>query len=112
MYKFNLVYNEFSLPKSVGRAVQELQQENVAAIIGPLLKVNEAGLAAQELQIPLIALTQKSDFPLQGDYLFSNFITPEMQVKTLGSYLFNELNIKNSNITDSIRYASRIQNAL
>ncbi len=75
-------------------AVRQLHQENVAAIVGPLLKVTEAGLVAQELQMPLIALTQKSDFPLQGDYLFSNFITPEMQVQTLGAYLFQELNIK------------------
>ncbi len=75
-------------------AVRELHQKNVAAIVGPLLRVTKAGQVAQDLQMPLIALTQKSDFPLQGDYLFSNFITPEMQVQTLGAYLFQKLNIK------------------
>jgi ABC-type branched-subunit amino acid transport system substrate-binding protein len=74
--------------------VRLLHQKNVAGIVGPLLTVNQAGMEAQKLGIPMIALTQKSDFPLQGDYLFANFITPQMQVKTLGAYLFLELGIK------------------
>jgi len=75
-------------------AVRQLHQQNVAGIIGPLLNVNEIGKEAQKLEMPLIALTQKNDFPLLGDYLFGNFITPEMQVKTLGAYLFRNLGIK------------------
>ena len=74
--------------------VRQLHQKNVAGIIGPLLAVGQAGREAETLQIPMIALTQKSDFPLQGDYLFANFITPEMQVQTLGAYLFLKLGIK------------------
>ena len=75
-------------------AIQQLYHQNVAAIIGPLLMVNQAAQEAEKFQIPIIALTQKSDFPLKGDYLFSNFITPEMQVKALGDYLFLNLGIK------------------
>lgn len=74
--------------------IQQLYQQNVAGIIGPLLMVNQAAQEAEKFQIPIIALTQKSDFPLKGDYLFSNFITPEMQVKALGDYLFLNLGIK------------------
>jgi len=74
--------------------VRKLHKENVAGIIGPLLSIDKAGIEAQKLKIPLIALTQKSDFPLKGDYLFANFITPRMQVQTLGAYLFQELGIK------------------
>lgn len=81
-------------PERAVQAVQQLHAQNVAGIIGPLLTVTKAGQTAQKLQIPLIALTQKSDFPIQGDFLFSNFITPQMQVKTLGSYLFQTLNIR------------------
>lgn len=73
--------------------VRNLHQKNVAGIIGPLLTVNQAGREAEKLGMPMIALTQKSEFPLQGEYLFSNFITPEMQVRTLGAYLFQELGI-------------------
>lgn len=75
-------------------AVRELHKKNVAAIMGPLLTAGPAGEEAQKLQIPLIALTQKNNFPFQGEYLFSNFITPEMQVQTLGAYLFKDLGIQ------------------
>jgi len=74
--------------------VEELARENVFAIAGPLLVPEAAGKRAQELGIPLIALTQKTEIPAMGDYLFSNFITPEMQVNALGSYIFLELGLK------------------
>lgn len=74
--------------------VDELAKEQVMGIVGPLLAVESAGQKAQELGIPMIALTQKGEFPLSGDYLFSNFITPEMQVQALGSYIFMELGLK------------------
>ena len=74
--------------------VRKLHEKNVAAIIGPLLMESEAGKEAEKFKIPMIALTQKNDFALQGDYLFANFITPEMQVQALGHYLFSNLGIK------------------
>jgi len=81
-------------PEIAAQGVRKLHEKNVAGIIGPLLSVEKAGIEAQKLKIPLIALTQKTDFPLMGDYLFANFITPKMQVQTLGAYLFQELGIK------------------
>ncbi len=81
-------------PQKAIEGVRQLHRENVVGIVGPLLTVNEAGFEAEKLKIPMIALTQKSDFPLQGDYLFANFITPQMQVRTLGTYLFADLGIK------------------
>ncbi|WP_457552012.1 penicillin-binding protein activator [Desulfobacula sp.] len=81
-------------PEITSESIKQLHQQNVAGIIGPLLTVHQAGIEAQKLKIPIIALTQKSDFPLQGEYLFANFITPEMQVQTLGAYLFQKLGIK------------------
>ncbi len=81
-------------PEIAARGVRKLHEKNVAGIIGPLLSIEKAGIEAQKLKIPLIALTQKTDFPLLGDYLFANFITPRMQVQTLGAYLFQELGVK------------------
>ncbi len=81
-------------PKVAAEGVQKLYEKNVAAIIGPLLAEQDAGVVAQRLKIPLIALTQKNEFPLMGDYLFANFISPEMQVETLGNYLFNQLGLE------------------
>ncbi len=81
-------------PEIAAQGVRKLHEKNVAGIIGPLLSLDKAGIEAQKLKIPLIALTQKTDFPQQGEYLFANFITPRMQVQTLGAYLFQELGIK------------------
>ena len=81
-------------PEIAAQGVKKLHEKKVAGIIGPLLSIEKAGIEAQKLKIPLIALTQKTDFPIMGDYLFANFITPRMQVQTLGAYLFQELGIK------------------
>ncbi len=83
-----------SNPERAAQCVDELNREKVVGILGPMLTTQTAGIRAEKLGIPLIALTQKSDFPLQGDYLFSNFITPEMQVRSLASYIFMELGLK------------------
>lgn len=83
-----------SSPERAAECVAELNQEKVMGILGPLLNPHAAGVQAEKLGIPLIALTQKSEFPLEGDYLFSNFITPEMQVRSLVSYISLELGLK------------------
>jgi ABC-type branched-subunit amino acid transport system substrate-binding protein len=93
--KFKLIIKDTQAnPDVTVKCIRQLYQKNVAGIIGPLLTVQQAGQEAEKFKIPIIALTQKSDFPLQGDYLFANFITPEMQVQTLGAYLFLKLGIK------------------
>ena len=83
-----------SNPEIAAQCVDELNQEKVMSILGPMLTPRTAGARAETLGIPLIALTQKSEFPLQGDYLFLNFITPEMQVRSLASYVFKALGLK------------------
>ncbi len=94
--EFNIIIKDTKGdPQIAIECVKQLYKEHVAGIIGPLLTVHQAGEEAEKLGIPMIALTQKSEFSLQGDYLFSNFITPQMQVQTLGAYLFLELGIKN-----------------
>ena len=72
-------------------AVKELFEENVAAIIGPVLTAEPAALEAQDKGIPIITLTQKDNITFIGDYVFRNFFTPVMQVKTLVSYAVEEL---------------------
>jgi len=76
-------------------AVKELFEENVAAIIGPVVTSGSAAREAQNYGIPIITLTQKENIPEIGEYVFRNFITPGMQVKTLVSYAVKELGLKN-----------------
>lgn len=93
--KFNIVIKDTQgNPDIAAACVDELDQANVAGIIGPLLAVDKAGIRAQELKIPMIALTQKEDFALSGEYLFSNFITPRMQVQTLIAYVVKTLGLQ------------------
>ncbi len=75
-------------------AVKELFEENVAAIIGPVMTAASAAKVAQNDGIPIITLTQKENIPEIGEYVFRNFITPEMQVKALVSYATEELGIR------------------
>ena len=75
-------------------AVKELFEENVAAIIGPVVTAGSAAREAQNNGIPIITLTQRDNIPEIGEYVFRNFITPGMQVKALVSYAVEELGLK------------------
>lgn len=71
-----------------------LAEENISAIIGPIISVEKAAPAAQQMGIPMIALTQKSHVTETGDFIFRNFITPQMQVQTVVSYAVKNLGIR------------------
>ncbi len=73
-------------PDQTRMAMQELIKEKVAAIIGPIVTAEIAAVEAQENEIPIITLTQKDNITSVGDYVFRNFITPEMQVKAIADY--------------------------
>ncbi|WP_245568912.1 penicillin-binding protein activator [Desulfobacter curvatus] len=87
------VKDSMSDPEHAARCVDQLGKNNVFSILGPILASKQAADKAQVLGIPMMALTQKTEFPQYGDYIFSNFITPEMQVQALGSYVFHELGL-------------------
>jgi branched-chain amino acid transport system substrate-binding protein len=65
------------------KAMNELLTEKPACIIGPLITADIAARIAQTNRIPMITLSQKESVPQIGEYIFRNFITPEMQVKAL-----------------------------
>jgi len=75
-------------------AVRELYKEKVAAIIGPVFTSRAAALEAQRLGIPIITITQQIGIADTGKYVFRNFFTPEMQIKTIVSYAFEELGLE------------------
>jgi branched-chain amino acid transport system substrate-binding protein len=73
-------------PEQTRIAVQELIDQQVAAIIGPIITAEVAAAEAQRNKIPIITLTQKDNITSMGDYVFRNFITPQMQVNALVDY--------------------------
>jgi ABC-type branched-subunit amino acid transport system substrate-binding protein/predicted negative regulator of RcsB-dependent stress response len=80
-------------PVKTVRAVKELFNEKVAAIIGPVIMAEPAAQEAQDNGVPIITLTQKGNIPSIGDWVFRNFLTPVAQVKALVSYAVEELNL-------------------
>jgi ABC-type branched-subunit amino acid transport system substrate-binding protein len=89
-----IVKDTASDPVKAATAVKELLEENVAAIIGPVVTAGSAAKEAQNYGIPIITLTQKDNIPEIGEYVFRNFITPDMQVKALVSYAIQELGVR------------------
>lgn len=90
-----LVKDTGSEPEKVVSAVKELASDKAAAIIGPLSEAKLAAQVAQDIGIPMIALTQKDDVASQGDFIFRNFFSPSKQVKAIVSYAMNTLKLKN-----------------
>lgn len=90
-----VVKDSMSDPAHAAMCVDQLGKENVFSILGPIFVSKEVADKAQALGIPMMALTQKTEFPQYGDYIFTHFITPEMQVQALGTYVFNELGLRN-----------------
>lgn len=82
-------------PDVAANAVNELFEEHVAAIIGPIFTAESAALEAQKRGIPIVTITQKDNIADTGDYVFRNFFTPKMQVETIVSYAIEELDLKN-----------------
>ncbi|OVE80860.1 hypothetical protein BVY03_05200 [bacterium K02(2017)] len=72
-------------PDSVRKAMTELVNEGVAAIVGPLsgkLAI-EAGIIASEKKIPIFPITQKSKLMGQSDYIFQIGMQPKQQIQSL-----------------------------
>jgi len=80
-------------PDKTVAALKELYQDQVAAILGPIVTSEVAAREAQEMGIPIITLTQKDNIPKIGDKVFRNFITPKMQVQTLVSFSVESLGL-------------------
>ena len=86
-----LVRDSGSDPQIAKKAVQELADQGVAAIIGPMTGGSAPLAEAQEKGVPIIALSQKSGVTETGAYVFRNFLTPEMQVDAVVSHAAQQL---------------------
>ncbi len=82
-----------SNPDEAVRRVRELAQENVLAIIGPIISAEAAAYEAQNNGIPIITLSQKEHIATIGEQVFRHFITPAMQVRKLVSYAVGTLRL-------------------
>ena len=70
-------------------ALDELYNDQVAAILGPIVTSEIAGREAQEMGIPIITFTQKDNIPEIGDKVFRNFSLPTCRYKPSPRLRFN-----------------------
>ncbi len=73
------------------KAVDELYESGVAAIIGPIVTAESAARIAQEHRLPIITFTQKEHITEIGDFVFRNFFTPGMQVQAIVAHASRDL---------------------
>lgn len=86
-----LVRDSASDPETAEKMVKDLSRQQVAAIIGPMIGDSQPLQAAQDLGVPIIAMTQKPGIADTGSYVFRNFLTPRMQVAALVEHTFVNL---------------------
>jgi branched-chain amino acid transport system substrate-binding protein len=76
-------------PSEAEKAVEELAiQENVIAIIGPLLSIDldKAAEKADQLKVPLLTFSQRENIPGLGEFIFQNSIAPLEQIRMLVTF--------------------------
>jgi ABC-type branched-subunit amino acid transport system substrate-binding protein len=81
-------------PERAAAAVRELAEDpSIVAIIGPLTsKASEsAASAAEQSDVPLVALTSRQSVPSERDYVFRIGTTPDDEVGFLVEYAFETL---------------------
>ena len=91
-----LIEDSQSEPAVAGAAVGKLADAGVTCILGPLgsQEALEAAKEAQRLKIPILTLTQREGITEIGDYVFRNFLTAAMQVRTVVQYALTELGLR------------------
>ena len=101
-YNFSLGHSKFQIVvKDSGsdqnqaiEALRHLDEERVALVIGPVVTSEAVAHESQKRKIPIITMTQKVRIAEIGDYVFRNFLTPEMQVGTIVPFAIQQLGIE------------------
>lgn len=108
-----VVMDDQGEPDRALAAMEELYfKHHVVGIIGPLVSklAEPMGKKAQELGVPLIALSQKE--AVGGDYVFNAALTPAIQVRELVRYASERAGIKNfAVLSPSSKFGEEYANA-
>ncbi|MBI3018827.1 MAG: penicillin-binding protein activator, partial [Deltaproteobacteria bacterium] len=91
------IYDSKGDPREAAEGISYLvEHHGVMAIIGPLLTQESAQAAAkaQELQVPLLNLSQHPTITEVGDYIFRNAMTKQHQTDTLIDYACGERGLR------------------
>lgn len=82
-------------PETGMQAVADLVEEGAMVILGPLGRLEAMAVAkkAQESGIPIITLTQREGITEVGDFVFRDFLRPDLQIEALVDYAINSLGL-------------------
>jgi branched-chain amino acid transport system substrate-binding protein len=89
-----IIKDSGSTAEATTAALAELADNpQVLALIGffPIATADAAADAAQELEVPLLALTQKKDITLSRDFVFRDFLTQHLMLQGLLNYTANTM---------------------
>lgn len=84
-------------PARTHKAVEELAlEEKVVAIVGPLFAATaeEAARRAEELRVPLLALSQREGLGRTGEWVFRYFMTPRDQIRSIVRHAMEERGLR------------------
>jgi len=97
-YNFRLIVQDTAgVPETATKAVEELVfKDHVMTIVGGLSSktVTAEATRAQELGVPFISLSQKPGLTKIGPFIYTNSITPKLQVEHIVSYAIDRLKLK------------------
>lgn len=88
-----LVRDTASEADRTGTALRELAEQQVSAVVGPLVHLESVLAEAERLGIPLLALTQREGVTRPGGPVFRNFVTPAAQVQDLVGFAVGPLGV-------------------
>lgn len=85
-----------STVSGIASAVDELAEEGVVAIVGPLLSATalDAARRAQELSVPMIMLSQRSGMAEVGEYIFQNSVSDDSEMTTLADHVVSKMGMR------------------
>ena len=69
-------------------------EDGVIGILGPMITAEPVAIKAQALRVPIMTLTQKTNITATGDYVFRNFLTASLQVKSIVDYAVEDLGME------------------
>jgi ABC-type branched-subunit amino acid transport system substrate-binding protein/TolA-binding protein len=101
-YNFRLGHSKFQIvvedtgsnQNQAIEALKHLDAERVALVIGPVVTSEAVAHESQKRKIPIITMTQKTGIAEIGDYVFRNFLTPEMQVGAIVPFAIEKLGVE------------------
>jgi ABC-type branched-subunit amino acid transport system substrate-binding protein len=91
------VVNADSDPQAAIDAVKKMvAEDNIVALVGPITNLNAAAVAdlAQELGLPMIALSPSPELAKKGNFVFRDCLTKQVQVNALLDWAMNVKKLK------------------